>query len=508
MNQTASLLWQSTLKDLLVLDRVETLRALAHEERLRMVALLGERPHTATTLARQLGIEPNRAHYHLQRLVAAGLVRCAGIGRRRWKEERFFVAVARHLLVDPGLACGDAETAAAIMRGIESNILDWRRREVLDIDSGQIARIVVRDCLRVGAGERLLVLFAPAGLELAECVLVELEAAGALGRLKPWSRNSLLRTLDRHDEASLARLPFVHPDDDSGLNAAVYIGQMMPQGAPPGPEQRAKLPSRVEALSRWQRSLRERGVRFLEIGLPWRGEFVLGDVAPEDALDSYWRCLVTDYDELTRRARSLLGRMAGESTLRIRTRGDNELRVNVDAARPLVSDGVLDEEDVRSGRSAESIPAGALRFLPGGAGAEGSLRADYLFLGGRHVRDVCVTLRRGRIAHLAAPEGAEAVRARIAQETGEPDRLAMVSIGLNPAGVGRTGKVSLDACLEGTVTVSFGNNELWGGGVRSSLDLELPAFGASLAAGEIELVSGGRLVHERSTDSTFEEVDR
>ena len=68
-----------------------------------MLELLKGAPMTAFGVAKALGIPPNQASYQLKVLEREGLASPAGLGRKRWKEERFYRARARAYLVDPGL---------------------------------------------------------------------------------------------------------------------------------------------------------------------------------------------------------------------------------------------------------------------------------------------------------------------------------------------------------------------------------------------------------------------
>jgi hypothetical protein len=121
------------------------------------------------------------------------------------------------------------------------------------------------------------------------------------------------------------------------------------------------------------------------------------------------------------------------------------------------------------------------------------LVTDYTFSGGRHFWDVRVELREGRIVGLEAGNSAEILRQELAAAVGDPGLLAGVQFGLNPAGRGATGKPNLDACLEGVVTFAFGNNELLGGDVRSTMNLLLPCAKLTARAGGLTLIQDGRL---------------
>lgn len=489
----------SRIRDFQVIGDARSLSTLAHGERLSMLALLAARPMTGTMVARELGMSASRAHYHLRCLLEAGLLHEVEKKERRRTEERFFVAGARHFVVDPSLACRDPETAQAVRRSMERAFEEWRRREVLAIDFGEVARSVVSDSLQVRAGEHVLVMFGLHGLELAEAIMVELEAVGAFPRPKPWSRNTILRTLDRHSEASLAALPILEAEEEKALSAVVFVSSYMPEGPPPSPAQRAKLGLRMETASRWQSSLRERGVRYLEVSLPHRGEFPGDWTSPEEGIDVFWRCLTASPGVLRDRAQALLDRVAGQHALNLSCPRGSRLTVEIDPARIHVSDGVIDDYDLRAGRTADVLPAGSLSFLPLSETADGVLVADYAFAVGRHFRDLRLEIRSGRIVKLEGAEDVEALRERIAGSTGDPDLIAEVRFGLNPGGRGLTGKFMLDACLAGVVTVSFGNNELLGGPVRSTLDLWLPARGMTVHAGETVLVEDGTLFDEANT---------
>ena len=93
------------------------------------------------------------------------------------------------------------------------------------------------------------------------------------------------------------------------------------------------------------------------------------------------------------------------------------------------------------------------------------------------------------------------MRSRLAAAAGDPNLIAEMGIGLNPARmesedsaasrIGLTGKPVLDSSLLGMVTLGFGNNELLGGDVRSTLNLNLPAAALTLRAGDEMIIREG-----------------
>jgi leucyl aminopeptidase (aminopeptidase T) len=447
-----------------------------------------------------LGMTVSRTHYHLQRLLEQNLVRVVGRGRKRWKEEVYYSPTARHFLVHPRVGCGDADVATALERSVQAAFLDWRRREILGVDLSQVARHVVLEALQVKAGEHVLLLFGPPSQELGEALLVELDALGARTAVRLWSRNLVLRTLDRHTPESLASLSFIPQELDAKLDAVIFLSSNVPEGAPPNEEQRSKLPHLLETVSRWNLSIRRRGIRYLEVALPHRGELEGGTVTPEEAIDLFWRSLTSNPEVIRSRGRAVLAGLRPGRALSITGRG-TELTLVVDPESAHLSDGVISKDDLKAGRTFETLPAGALAFLPDPARVNGVFAADYTFTGGRHYRRVRVRLRKGRIVEIQARSGTAELRNSLDAAAGDADLVAEFGIGLNEAGSGLTGKPVLDACLSGSVTLSFGNNELLGGNVRSTLNLVMPATGLTITADGTDLVDRGRLVMSEEAES-------
>ncbi|MBK8233854.1 MAG: helix-turn-helix domain-containing protein [Candidatus Eisenbacteria bacterium] len=483
-----------SVRDFEILNTLSSIKAIAHEERLAMLELLKGAPMTAFGVAKALGIPPNQASYHLKVLEREGLASPAGLGRKRWKEERFYRARARAYLVDPGLGCEDPEVARSVRGSMEAAFLDWRRTQVLSVDFDQIARRVVNQCLPVRTGDVVLVLFMPAGLELAEAVQVELRRLGARPQPMLWSRRVAAALLEQHTAESLASYPFLDPLLDASLDAGLFISSNVPVGRPFPPEHLEKLPHLLAAVSRWHQSLRERRIPYIEITLPYRAEFEAGLMSEEDGIDAFFACLEADSSALAQRARSLADALRGHSSLTIRGPRETELVVTCDLDRPHINDGVITEEDRRAGRTFKSLPAGTVSFLPRNEGTNGSLYLERAYVVGRHFREVTFSITSGRIVALESPHDVEELRRLIAKAAGEPERIAEVGIGINPGAHTLSGKAVLDSRMEGTVTVMFGNNELIGGDVRSTLSMILPSRSHTVRVDHDRIVEEGRLI--------------
>jgi DNA-binding transcriptional ArsR family regulator len=103
----------STPAPLQTVDDAETLQALAHPLRIRILETLRE-PDSAAAVARRLGEPRQKVNYHLKELDRAGLVRRAGERRNGNFVETLYETVARTLLISPRLAWGDPRRVEAL----------------------------------------------------------------------------------------------------------------------------------------------------------------------------------------------------------------------------------------------------------------------------------------------------------------------------------------------------------------------------------------------------------
>jgi DNA-binding transcriptional ArsR family regulator len=123
----------NTVRETLVLDRPEQLKALGHPLRVRTLELLGQEPDAHLTnreLAQRLGVDPGHLHFHVKMLLKAGLIELAG--PREGSREKPYRSVARTIRVDPELLAAGSAT------GMQAAILDEVQRSFAEYGpSGQ-----------------------------------------------------------------------------------------------------------------------------------------------------------------------------------------------------------------------------------------------------------------------------------------------------------------------------------------------------------------------------------
>jgi DNA-binding transcriptional ArsR family regulator len=147
------------MRETLVLDRPEQLKALGHPLRVRALELLchDETPRTNRELAQQLGVDPGHLHFHVRMLLRSGLIELVDTGGRG--RERPYRAVARSVAVHPDLLAHGGATGVQ-----EAMLADVGRSLARYGVEGRVRTI--QASVRVPA-ERLLQLLTEA-LEVAE----------------------------------------------------------------------------------------------------------------------------------------------------------------------------------------------------------------------------------------------------------------------------------------------------------------------------------------------------
>lgn len=96
-----------------VLADLQSLQALTHPMRVRMLDLLRE-PQSAASVARAVGEPRQKVNYHLKELERGGLVRPAGERRKGNMTEQLYQSAAGTFLVSPRVAWTDGRRLTAL----------------------------------------------------------------------------------------------------------------------------------------------------------------------------------------------------------------------------------------------------------------------------------------------------------------------------------------------------------------------------------------------------------
>jgi len=353
-----------------------------------------------------------------------------------------------------------------------------------------LARNVVRRSLRVQPKENVIVECWNHGLDAAKEIVYELRSVGARPTLLFEDEETYWRGVETLPTTKLGQVSASEWAALSKADAYIFL---------PGPADiaryRKNMPKSQAAAaynSEWYRraeKARLRGARLL-----------FGYVTRERA-QSYgfdydaWREMVlratsTDFGPIARKGRKLAAMLSKEAEVEVTAPNGTQLTFELAGREARTDDGIVDAEDVKAGHFMTNVPPGYALVSPDESTGEGTFRADqpapYL---GRNVMDVAFAFHGGR-ASWSASANAEMPQANYDRAKGPKDRLATLSIGINPeAAYG----FLQDDLVSGCVEISIGDNSEEGGRNRTDFGLGGRLSRATVRVGRKVVVDAGRL---------------
>ncbi len=110
------------MRDELVLETPEQIRALAHPLRQRVLGLVTNAPYTNKQLADLLQVSPPRLHFHVRELQSAGLIELVSEQPKGGVIEKYYRAVARMVRLAP-----ETKATARDQELVESTLVALRQ---------------------------------------------------------------------------------------------------------------------------------------------------------------------------------------------------------------------------------------------------------------------------------------------------------------------------------------------------------------------------------------------
>lgn len=356
-----------------------------------------------------------------------------------------------------------------------------------------LAENAVKNCLRITPDDNVTVFFYPHTLPLAEDLATECFKVGADVMLNLYT-DRYHSAYMKHLSVEQLRKPSAFCRGLSELSTATFwLGALYD----PSLFRRwstEKMAANDEAETEAHKPMRERKVRSLSFGL----SFVTRPRAKTYGFNyAAWERNVREASAvrsnvLTRAGERLSGILGTSDTLHITADGGTDLTVSVRGRRPMIYDGIVDEEDIAAGVLEASIPSGSVSVLPDATNAEGVVAFNVpQAWAGRSVRKLRWTFRDGHLTEFEGDTAALALRKQYDLATGDRDRIAAISIGLNPKA--KLGFLH-NPIVRGAVSVAVGGNEFIGGTNKSSFGFESTIQAATVEADGKPIIREGKLL--------------
>ena len=487
-------------EDVAVIDEDSQVRALANPERVRILALVIERPGTAKQVADWLGATRGRTHYHLKELEKAGLVEIVAKVENAGVIEKYYRAVARNFYMARGIG-EHTELGGDVRQTIESSVLGWRRRQILDVDQEVIARKVIEDCLQTGDGDVVIIEGRFVHGEFIE-PLSRAEHAGPYQDGAPMGGDYL------PDHCQPQSGP-------SGVPAAGLLETGEPleypllngSGAEPETEEEYAtfLQGLVESGRRFlyagvpgypvadpaKRKLIAAGKRFIYVGYPTPSRARIMGIEFQDLHDACWSALDVNYGRLAERCGELKERLESAALVRVTSPSGTDITFAVSGREVFVDDGVISDWEVQHGRGWGHLPAGMVTVAPVPGTTSGVVRSDVTDYFGVRIEGIRIEFEEGEITSASAEGNDELLQLVLSKGTGGVRRLGGFELGMNPQIREPIGYGVWDSKAYGSVTIRIGDNRLIGGENEASL-----SWGFMVARPAVE-IDGEKIVRHR-----------
>jgi len=355
----------------------------------------------------------------------------------------------------------------------------------------RLARSIVRDSLRPGEFEPVVISTYPHTIDLAEQITIECQKLGADPLMVLDTDGAFYAQFKNYTEENL-RTCSAHC-----LGLAEYARAYIWLGGPRDPGRMARIPTqKVGAMYAGEEAHHAKNLA----KQPKNVGVAIGQVTRERARVyrlnfAKWKAMVeaaitVDYGKLETAGRAVAALLSGEADVRVTADNGTDLRFRLAGAsrKPEVDDGVISDEDLAAGATDVGLPAGAAWVSPVEESAQGTFVSD---VGvpqlGRLIEGLSWTFKDGHAVEIDAKRHLAASQAGWETATGAKDMFASLGLGLN-----RRAKPGFlqNAVAAGTVTVGLGDNRDLGGKNESTY-----GFANQLTSATVEI--GGKVVIDR-----------
>lgn len=354
-------------------------------------------------------------------------------------------------------------------------------------------RSVVDKCLRIGEEDRVAIFTWRHTLDLAEAFALECRRIGAKTILEVETDNLYYHTML---DLPLKYLRKPNPFSLGLLDVAtanIFIS------GPEDPERLKKItPERMSAIVDGDKAYSN---KFLDKKIRSANVY-LGYVTPQRAKTygfdlEKWSANVTaaidvDYSLMREKGKKVAERLEKASVAHVTGDNGTDLTISLDGGTAHIDDGVVDDDDMRSGATFTMIPAGCVAITPKERSANGTFASNIPEAdSGLLIHGITWRFKNGRLTSFTGGKNIQAISRRCEIARGDRDQASWLMIGLNP---NAQGGYLHNNIVFGGVTLGIGDNRELGGKIESDFAAKCTLLNSTLELDGKCMIKNGKLV--------------
>lgn len=357
----------------------------------------------------------------------------------------------------------------------------------------EIAKRVVRDVLKLKKGDFVLINTWAHTLSLAEAISIEASRAGAVPTITYESDYLYATRLEEIPEETLRQVPEHLLAAYDKITAVVELAgpknpAVFDKGSP------AKLGATQDSWKPISDKSRERKVRgcYIEAGFATKERAKRYGVDYKKWSASINDALTADLSEIKKKGEVISKIIEAGKEFGITAPNGTDLTFTCEGRRSYVSDGQIDQEDIERDQTWVSLPTGDAYTTIVETSANGKFILDKVALWGKIVEKLEWDFKEGKLTGWSAKANQKIFDEFIGGASGDKDRIAGLSVGLNPK-ARPTGMGLSDWIVEGAISIGLGGNKESGGQNDSTFMWSGTLVDATLTVDGKVIVEKGKL---------------
>ena len=355
-----------------------------------------------------------------------------------------------------------------------------------------IAENIIEKCLRIKCGEMVTINTWRHTIELAEELAFKCYEIGAIPLITLMTDWLWFKIMSKVSPEKLSRTPIHVLEGLDGEDVCINIH---------GPEEPPTInkvnPENMEALRRAYEPIirRERQLK-IRVADIYLGKVTLKRARAYGLNYNEWRktilnALLVNYDEIKSLGLKISNKLINSNEVSIEDEFGSKLKFKIEGRKPIVDDGIIDENDIELGMTSIMLPAGKVEIAPIENSANGSIIVKDHFIFGSKIRNLRWRFRNGKLIEVVADENLHLFTKFYEKISGDRDRIGRLIIGLNPA---MKPNNLFDTLIKGAVSIGIGDNSDIGGMNRATAHYSITLINATLKLDDEVIIENGRII--------------